>query len=549
MTGTEIARQISRWPDGVEAYQADTHALAGYEQARQQLAQFQAPILVSHDNPHSRMFVACFDGTGNDKSKLPDEATNVANIYDQVKRAKNPRIAGSYQPGVGTQDDGFVKSADGAIGYSYSPKMEQMYYDFCVQAKAWLDADPKAQISVAATGFSRGAVTAAMFTRMVEERGIQDPVGMSLEKNAEGLITRSTPTQPNLVPPHQTPQVVGLFDPVATGAMNHIDVRLPPSVVSGFQITSLDERRDEFQSKQIVDPGMTADGRFLAVKVNGAHCDVGGSYKLDGLSLRNGNMMIDYLNATSDRPFLRDHVVPTAAEMNVIHRSEQHEWFYTRAVNEALGERGVTRNLTGPSLPSNSLEAMGALNPASYDAEPRNERLNQGLHHRHVPVPAQQEDPTLPLFFRDRPQLPPSVDFNQLLNNAPTAQLDKPERKDPLLDALWARLPPGTSREKAEEVKLAARIGGIERPEQLDRIDYKDGDPRAFVMGTVPGFRAAVDLAAPAPALETSREREQAHDLQQSQALARFQQEQVLVNQNSPHMSRGAPPGGPQAMT
>lgn len=54
--------------------------------------------------------------------------------------------------------------------------MEQMYYDFCVQARAWQEEDPKAEISLAATGFSRGAVTAALFTRMVEERGAQaDP--------------------------------------------------------------------------------------------------------------------------------------------------------------------------------------------------------------------------------------------------------------------------------------------------------------------------------------------------------------------------------------
>lgn len=51
-----------------------------------------------------------------------------------------------------------------------------MYYDFCVQARAWQEEDPKAEISLAATGLSRGAVTAALFTRMVEERGAQaDP--------------------------------------------------------------------------------------------------------------------------------------------------------------------------------------------------------------------------------------------------------------------------------------------------------------------------------------------------------------------------------------
>ncbi|WP_167352007.1 hypothetical protein [Xanthomonas bromi] len=42
------------------------------------------------------------------------------------------------------------------------------------QAKQWRDEDPKAEISIVSTGFSRDAVTAAMFTRMVHERGIQN---------------------------------------------------------------------------------------------------------------------------------------------------------------------------------------------------------------------------------------------------------------------------------------------------------------------------------------------------------------------------------------
>ena len=96
-------------------------------------------------------------------------------------------------------------------------------------------------------------------------------------------------------------------------------------------------------------------------------------------------------------------------------------------------------------------------------------------------------------------------------------------------------------------MKVAARMdGGIQRAEQLDRIDYRNGDPRAFVVGKTPGFHAVVDLSTPAPPLEASRTREQVHDVQQAQTLARFQQEQALVNQNGPHMSRRGPPGGPQ---
>ena len=71
-------------------------------------------------------------------------------------------------------------------------------------------------------------------------------------------------TRPPLVEPGQVAQAVGLFDPVGTGdPVKHHDRRLPPSVISGIQITAADERRGLFKSDRIVDPGMTPDGRFL----------------------------------------------------------------------------------------------------------------------------------------------------------------------------------------------------------------------------------------------------------------------------------------------
>ncbi len=378
---------------------ASREVLEGYQKARAQLAQFQAPLLVGAPKPHGRVFVAAFDGTGNDKDKLPDEKTNVAEIYEQIRKDRPANVGVSYQPGVGTQDDDFIKVVDGALGYSYGPRMEQMYYDFCVQAEKWIKEDPRTEISLAAVGFSRGAVTAALFTRMVEERGVQNPDGMIIERGPDGLVSRTTPTLPPLVPPGLTPQIVGLFDPVATGVMNQIDVRLPPSVVSGFQITALHEYRDAFKSKQIIDPGMSADGRFLAVRMGGAHSNIGGSYLLNGLAVRNGNLMAAYLNATSDQPFLLERPVPTAPEMNVIHDSTQHEWFYSSVGSRVFGERRAIERLTPPA--SNVAQAVYQRAFSNTDdAEPRSEALNQPLRYRHVPVGPQREDPTLPDFYK-----------------------------------------------------------------------------------------------------------------------------------------------------
>ncbi|OWF61515.1 DUF2235 domain-containing protein, partial [Xanthomonas vasicola pv. vasculorum] len=282
-----------KWADGVETYPATAQDLAAYQQSRHALTQFQAPLLVSQKNPHTRLFVACFDGTGNDKYKDPEHITNIGTLYDQVQAAKKSNvrnIGGYYVPGVGTQDDAFTRDLDGGLGYSYGRRMEKMYLEFINQANDWKIEDPKAEISIVSTGFSRGAVTAAMFTRMVHERGIQNPKDMKIDRGQDGEILKLTPIHPPLVPPGRVAQAVGLLDPVATGDMNLRDTRLPPSVVSGLQLTARDERRDLFPAKDIIDPGRTPDGRLLNLVNPGAHSDIGGSYRLDGLSVRNGNL-------------------------------------------------------------------------------------------------------------------------------------------------------------------------------------------------------------------------------------------------------------------
>ncbi|MGN6282822.1 T6SS phospholipase effector Tle1-like catalytic domain-containing protein [Frateuria sp.] len=425
-----MSNDPSRWPDGVEVRQAGKEALEGYALRRQQLSRFGAPLLVGTDSPHSRLYMADFDGTGNDKYQDPAHATNVARIYDQVNEAKNTNIRAGYVPGVGTQIGDFEKNLDGAVGYSYGPRLEEMYLLFINQARAWRAEDPDAVISLASIGFSRGAVTAAMFARMVEERGIQDPADMIIERDDEGRIISLTPTRPPLVPPGQTPQVVGLFDPVATGVMNKVDVRLPPSVISGFQITALDERRDEFASKQIIDPGMSANGRFFNARVNGAHCDIGGSYLLNGLSVRNGNMMVAYLNALSDVPFLQEQAVPNAPAMNVIHRSEQHQWFYTTAMDATLGHRTTVDRLVAPISPDPVVNELQSLFANTRDAEPMNEALDARFRHRFVPVPPEREESALPAFFETRPRAPApppptKVDWNQMFLQMSDAALDR----------------------------------------------------------------------------------------------------------------------------
>ena len=379
-----------RWADGVETYPATARDLAAYQQSRHALAQFQAPLLVSQQNSYTRLFVACFDGTGNDKYKDPEHITNIGILHDQVQAARKAdirNIGSYYVPGVGTQDDAFTRNLDGGLGYSYGPRMEKMYFEFIRQARTWRDEDPQAEISIVSTGFSRGAVTAAMFTRIVHERGIQNPIDMQIDKGPNGEILKLTPTHPPLVPPGRTAQVVGLLDPVATGDMNLHDTRLPPSVVSGLQLSARDERRDMFPAKDIIDPGRTQDGRLLNLVNPGAHSDIGGSYRLDGLSVRNGNLLTDYVNTLSDTPFLQPRTVSTAPEMNVIHRSEQHQTFYTTAIAATLGSRVHVKDLAGTAASLNRT-----------DAQDLDTGLRAQFPLRPVAVSPERTDPSVPAF-------------------------------------------------------------------------------------------------------------------------------------------------------
>ncbi|MEO8746426.1 MAG: DUF2235 domain-containing protein [Rhodanobacter sp.] len=338
-------------------------------EARQQLNPVQAPILLDEKNPHARLFVAAMDGTGNDFIHDPEHATNVGLIYDQIRAGGNGRIEARYVEGSGTQQDRVERILDGARGDSAMPRAEHMYQLFIDQAGQWKQDDPNAQISLAGLGFSRGGEEVALLTRLVEERGIQDPLGAVYTYDAHHQITRVEYAQPPLVAPGETAQVVVLFDPVGTGKPMHEDRRLPPSVISGLQLNAMDELRRLFKSDHIIDPGISPDGRFIGLNLAGAHSDVGGGYRLNGLSNSAGGLGIAYLNALSSRPYLHELQESDDPQRNVIHRSEDGLLLYgfdykvDRSTPNGYNERLVDQRM-----------AAHVVDPDN--AEPRNEKLN-----------------------------------------------------------------------------------------------------------------------------------------------------------------------------
>lgn len=77
--------------DGVSSYPATDQQMATYRQAHDALAQFSAPILIRSDDPHARLYVASFDGTGNDAVKDPEHRTHVWKIHEAITQGGDSR--------------------------------------------------------------------------------------------------------------------------------------------------------------------------------------------------------------------------------------------------------------------------------------------------------------------------------------------------------------------------------------------------------------------------------------------------------------------------
>lgn len=420
-----------RNPDGVSTYPADEDDLASYGRASDALSRLSTPVLLDSSRPDDRLFIAAFDGTGNSMHKdAPENHTNVAEVVKQIEKNESPGIGYGYVEGVGTQG-GFRGIGDLVGGHTYQARLEEMYLQFTIKAHAWLKENPDADIRIASIGFSRGAEQAAGFTRLVHERGIQDPEGMVIKRDANGLIESVGFTRPPLVEPGGIPQAVGLFDPVGTGEPRNHDRRLPPSVLSGFQISAEDERRNLFQSTWILDPGSTDNGRFLNVTVGGAHSNIGGSYQLNGLAIRSGNLMTDYLNSLGSDPYLEKRAEPIAPELNVVHRSEEHQFFYRTSVHDRAGIRGTVATLAPPELCR--LDCL--------DAQPRDQAMAARFEFQPVTIAPTPRDPEAPAQAAGVPDA--HLRLDALLSG----------RIDPSAQALWDR----------DVAARAAELAGIDR--------------------------------------------------------------------------------------
>ncbi|MBS0225288.1 MAG: DUF2235 domain-containing protein [Proteobacteria bacterium] len=384
--------------------------LQQYEAAHKQLAGLQAPVLLHADNSHERLYVASLDGTGNSMRRdALEHWSAVAKIHYQIEKGSNPRIHSGYVEGIGTQDGLLPRTVDGWRAYSFDERVETAYFQFCTQAKKWLQQDPQAQIRVTGVGFSRGAEEVAALNRMIEERGILDPDNATIHRNHSGLVTSAKYSGEPLVSPGKTLQVAMLFDPVSTNN-TEFDRRLAPSTVGAFQILSTDHR-DQFKSDQLLPHGLSEDGRFLSVTVPGAHSNIGDTYTQNGLGVLSANMGVDFLNSLSDRDFLKPQAVPQDPAKYQIYHSEEHMALYTTRYYDQHHQRGYTDQL-GADAQCRVAQPL----PDCTHKVPVNPALAGQLDYRPIRMHAQQAPPTMP--DQPKPQATSTHDIFRSMSDA-----------------------------------------------------------------------------------------------------------------------------------
>jgi hypothetical protein len=331
-----------RLQDGVRTNAATAADLAGYARAAAEIGRLKVPLMFDSSDPHARLFIANFDGTGNDLWDDPEHATNVGILHVELlkKSARDPRIASGYVVGSGTQDGAIARAIDGATGHTYNERIEEMHRQLATQVALWREADPQAKVQVVTTGFSRGGDEAARFARELHERGIQDYAGRRVVHHPLRKDTFEW-VLPPLQEPGKTPMSAILFDPVGTGKPNNYDRQPPSSMMSGVQFTAGNERRNAFPSSQILPPGLSADGRFVGVTLPGAHSDIGGSYHSNGLSTMTYNMAANVVNAYSNVDLVSMRPEPADRSMYEIHLSEDHMPFYSTSEFRRDGHRDI----------------------------------------------------------------------------------------------------------------------------------------------------------------------------------------------------------------
>jgi hypothetical protein len=338
--------------DKVDVRSASLVELAVIDGIAGQVKDWNATCLRTSNDPNTFTFFAFFDGTGNDAKDSKRVTTNIGHLASQFEKAARSRdnIGGVYLEGPGTQG-GLKGFKDGVWGGSYHERIALMKEAFDAESSQWLLTHPSGKVCVISAGFSRGAEQAAGFSRLVSDQGVLN------EFNTQ------------IIPGSDIAQSQLLFDPVGTGEPVKNDRRPPPEVLSSLQLTARDELRKEFASSVIVPPGMSKDGRFFNPMGPGAHADMGGGYKDNGLSDRYFNISVDYLNRVAGEEIFTKKDIEPDLEKDVVHDSCQHLSIGPLTIYKRLDERLFNTNIDPDGRPIEPVnESLCAQYAVSYAA-------------------------------------------------------------------------------------------------------------------------------------------------------------------------------------
>lgn len=231
------------------------------------------PQVFDPDNKHIKVFVVSFDGTMNDRERIPpnEDKTVVAKLYEEIYESLAPyrgeSVEVKYFPGPGMASPYHVDLFDALIGYSCAPTANKALAELqTFLLKNPLSADDELRIVV--IGFSRGAATARHFLNMV------------YTKANTGQLTSA-----------QVWSSAILMDTVAT-FQSHLDLALPPNVEWAIHIVAKSDARIFF--RPIIDDDsqfmrslylLKADSlfdpsyrRIKTIVIPGAHSNIGDSY-------------------------------------------------------------------------------------------------------------------------------------------------------------------------------------------------------------------------------------------------------------------------------
>lgn len=319
------------------------------------------------DNPNVRVFMANFDGTYNDKDKVPrgEFKTLVGLMHEEALNHASDTFQSHYAVGVGMGKGIGLRRHyyEGVTGDGCELRAEIMHAKLAEAALAWKIENPDAIVHVCATGFSRGSASAMHFLNLVDQRGATP--GDALRSDADWCLKMG-------IGPGQLKSSALLLDMVATGQEKTLLLSPPKTLVASLHLLAAGEERTLFKAYQITDsrykssgdrhgglnnhewaqaknvllpkasqnptlPVVAKDGSFFYQRIKessvaGArHSDVGGSYKKDGMARVPGYLANCFLQSLGIPV-----KTPVKPQMEAIQRAEATDsrWDYTLYIEE-----------------------------------------------------------------------------------------------------------------------------------------------------------------------------------------------------------------------